>query len=126
MVDSGAKTMLKTDIVFLEREIKSRKQRFGVEVYELMELLEVDNDMSMEEKEGKIRVAFDRARKDIAVVHAKIECKRDEMTVLEEKEQAAVNNAAPQVIGGGKNHILTTGHPDDMGDMTEMEHGFTN
>jgi hypothetical protein len=66
----------------LEREIKSRKQAFGVEVYELMEALEVDTGMPTEEKEAKIRLAFDSARKDIAVIQAKIECKKEEMSVL--------------------------------------------
>mmetsp|Transcript_6023 Transcript_6023/g.8249 ORF Transcript_6023/g.8249 Transcript_6023/m.8249 type:complete len:141 (-) Transcript_6023:473-895(-) len=122
IVDTGAKTMLKTDIVFLEREIKSRKQQFGVEVYELMEQLEVDTGMSTEEKEAKIRLAFDRARKDIAVVQAKIECKEEEMTVLNESKQ---NEATPIPNAGyqqGPNHVITTGHP---GDVTDSEYGMT-
>jgi len=36
VVDTGAKTMLKTDIMLLEREIKTRKQNFGIEVYDSM------------------------------------------------------------------------------------------
>uniref|UniRef100_A0A7S2A575 Uncharacterized protein n=1 Tax=Trieres chinensis TaxID=1514140 RepID=A0A7S2A575_TRICV len=117
IVDSGAKTMLKTDIVFLEREIKSRKQRFGVEVYELMEQLEVDTGMSIEEKETKIRLAFDRARKDIAVVQAKIECKREEMTQLELNSEGGG--------GCGVNTTLADGSGISGLDATEMEHGIT-
>ena len=78
---------LQTDVVFLEREIKSRKQKFGVEVYELMEQLELDIGMNTDDKETKIRLAFDQARKDIAVIAAKIECKREEMAVLEEEQR---------------------------------------
>jgi hypothetical protein len=73
----------KTDVVFLEREIKNRKMAFGVEVYDLMESLELDTGMPTEEKEAKIRLAFDTSRKDIAVIQAKIECKKEEMSVLD-------------------------------------------
>jgi len=117
VVDSGAKTMLKTDIIFLQREIKSRKQRFGVEVYELMESLEVDSDLTIDEKEGRIRLAFDRARKDIAVVQAKIDCKQEEMTILEEESAAALaasNSSGPSSHHQPSNHVIMTGHPSDM------------
>lgn len=104
---------------FLEREIKQRKQKFGVEVYDSMLLLEVDNDMPMEEKELKIRLAFDRARKDIAVSQAKIECKKEEISVLEAEMAAAAK-------GGGSAHnvpppsgnVIMSDHPG------EMEYGF--
>jgi hypothetical protein len=121
LVDTGAKTMLKTDVAFLEREIKQRKQRFGVEVYDCMQLLEVDNDMSMEEKEQKIRLAFDRARKDIAVISAKRECKKEEITVLEAQQKAAA--AEGDTFGGGdippsSGNVLVSDHP------SEMEYGL--
>ena len=72
----------KTDILFLEREIKTRKQAFGVEIYDLMAELEA-SDMPASEKESKIRSSFDQARKDIAVIEAKKECKKEEMAVLD-------------------------------------------
>ena len=112
-----------TDVAFLEREIRQRKQRFGVEVYDCMVLLEVDNDMPMEEKEQKIRLAFDRARKDIAVISAKIECKKEEISVLEAQQmaKAAANNAAfnNDTFGAGdippsSGNIVVSGHPDEM------------
>mmetsp|Transcript_30341 Transcript_30341/g.44048 ORF Transcript_30341/g.44048 Transcript_30341/m.44048 type:complete len:187 (-) Transcript_30341:417-977(-) len=122
LVDSGAKTMLKTDIVFLEREIKSRKQLFGVEVYELMGQLEVDTGMSTEEKEAKIRLAFDKARKDIAVIQAKIECKQEEMTILNQSKQNNVSTIPNTSYQQGSNHVITTSHP---GDITDSEYGMT-
>mmetsp|Transcript_2424 Transcript_2424/g.3680 ORF Transcript_2424/g.3680 Transcript_2424/m.3680 type:complete len:140 (-) Transcript_2424:317-736(-) len=118
--------MIQTDVVFLEREIKQRKQQFGVEVYELMEDLEVDRDTPVEEKESKIRAAFDSARKDIAVSQAKIECKREEMAVLE-AEAAAAAAAENGTTTGGSNippssgTILQQGHPDDSM-ASELEH----
>mmetsp|Transcript_141007 Transcript_141007/g.199743 ORF Transcript_141007/g.199743 Transcript_141007/m.199743 type:complete len:127 (-) Transcript_141007:67-447(-) len=107
VVDAGAKTMLKTDIMFLEREIKSRKQTFGVEIYDLMEELEANEEISTTDKEAKIRAAFDQARKDIAVIQAKKECKKEEMSVLD-TDAAPVNNIPPS-----SGTVLTNSHPQD-------------
>lgn len=70
----------------MDREIKLRKQAFGVEIYDLMEEIEGDTDLNTSAKEGKIRNAFDQARKDIAVIQAKKECKNEEMAVLEAED----------------------------------------
>jgi len=110
---------LQTDIAFLSREIKNRKQKFGVEVYELMEQLEVNNDLTVEEKETKIRLAFDMARKDIAIIQAKIEVKKDEIGETDDKPSSNFPTGTTQQMG--TNHIMTTAHP---GDNTEMEHGM--
>ncbi len=67
---------------------------FGVEVYDLMQQLEMDTGMPTEEKEAKIRLAFDTARKDIAVVQAKIECKKEEMSVLEAGTVSTMDNSS--------------------------------
>jgi hypothetical protein len=83
----------------LEREVKSRKQVFGVEVYDLMEALEVDTGMPTEEKETKIRLAFDAARKDIAVIQAKIECKKEEMSVLDTESASVEEIGIPPSSG---------------------------
>lgn len=108
VVDSGAKTMLRTDIAFLERQINQRKQKFGVEVYELMEALESDVGMPTEEKESKIRLAFDSARKDIAVISAKIEVKKEEMAVLENESDASYT------IPPSSGVVLSNGQPMDQ------------
>lgn len=98
-------TIIQTDIALLDREVKSRKQSFGIEIYDLMEQLELDTSLSMEQKEAKIRNAFDQARKDIAVIEAKKECKREEIAVLDAESATKVdippssgtvlNNTAP-------------------------------
>lgn len=93
--------------MFLDREIKTRKQTFGVEIYDLMEELEASEGISNEDKEAKIRAAFDQARKDIAVIQAKKECKKEEMTVLE--TDAAPTNDIPPSSGT----VLTNSHPQD-------------
>ena len=84
-----------------------------------MELLEVDNDMSLEEKEQKIRLAFDRARKDIAVITAKIECKKEEISVLEAQQKAAAVGGGRDTFGAGdippsSGNIIVSGHPSEM------------
>jgi hypothetical protein len=86
-----------------------------------MQLLEVDNDMPMEEKEQKIRLAFDRARKDIAVISAKIECKQEEISVLVAQQKAAA--AEGDTFGSGdippsSGNVVVSGHP------SEMEYGI--
>merc|ERR1712238_421639 len=68
VVDAGAKQMLKTDIIFLDREINNRKQLFGTEIYDLMEELEAAEGMSGQDKEAKIRATFDNAREEMAVL----------------------------------------------------------
>lgn len=75
--------VLQADIVFLDREIKTRKQTFGIEIYDLMEELESNDTLSVDEKEAKIRSSFDAARKDIAVIRAKKDCKKEEMGVID-------------------------------------------
>lgn len=94
----------------MEREIKARKQKFGVEVYELMEQLELDTGMNTDEKETKISLAFDQARKDIAVISAKIECKREEMAVLEEEQKRSASKMYDIPPSSGV--VLQDGHAD--------------
>lgn len=88
-----------------------------------MALLEVDNEMPLEEKEQKIRLAFDRARKDIAVINAKMECKKEEIAVLDSEMasyQGKNNNSAwSGDIPPSSGNIIMTGHPDD----DEYEYG---
>ena len=103
----------------MEREITQRKKQFGVEVYDCMLLLEVDNDMPIEEKEQKIRLAFDRARKDIAVIQAKIECKKEEIAVLEAEMAAAARKGNDTYkIPPSSGNVVMSGHP------SEMEYGL--
>lgn len=94
--------------MFLDREIKTRKQTFGIEIYDLMEELEGAEGMATEEKESKIRNSFDSARKDIAVIQAKKECKNEEMAVLETTSGTPVNNIPPS-----SGTVLTNTHPQD-------------
>ena len=99
--------------MFLDREIKTRKQAFGIEIYDLMEELETASGMSNEDKEAKIRACFDAARKDIAVIVAKKDCKNEEMAVLDTQSGTGPTNDIPPSSG----QVLTNTHPQD----SEME-----
>jgi hypothetical protein len=74
-----------------------------------MEELENNTAMSTEEKEGKIRAAFDAARKDIAVIQAKKECKKEEISVLDAEADQALVNEIPPSSGA----VLTNAHPSE-------------
>lgn len=99
----------------MDREIKTRKQAFGIEIYDLMEELENDDALSVSEKESKIRAAFDAARKDIAVIAAKKECKKEEMAVLEAEAGTASGGSggsgATYDIPPSDGVVVTNSHP---------------
>jgi hypothetical protein len=100
-----------TDVVFLDREIKSCKQAFGIEIYDLMADLEGNEDLTTEEKESKIRASFDAARKDIAVIAAKKECKMEEMHVLDAEGGASGDLSG---IPPSSGTVLSNQHPSEM------------
>jgi hypothetical protein len=93
----------------LDREIKTRKQSFGIQIYDLMEELELNDALSVTEKEAKIRALFDGARKDIAVIQAKKECKKEEMLVLEAEGETDLVASIPPSSGT----VLTNSHPSE-------------
>lgn len=98
--------------MFLDREIKTRKQKFGIEIYDLMEELENNDDLAVAEKEAKIRASFDAARKDIAVIQAKKECKNEEMAVLEAESNADGAHSEPNFhIPPSDGVVVTNQHP---------------
>lgn len=102
--------------MFLDREINSRKQSFGIEIYDLMEELESAGGMSDQDKEAKIRASFDNARKDIAIVLAKKECKKEEIAVLQATMGVGDVPSEP-AIPPSSGAVLTNAHPQDA----EME-----
>lgn len=78
-----------------------------------MEELESTANLDTNAKEAKIRNSFDQARKDIAVIQAKKECKMEEMAVLEAEE----NGQQPTFdIPPSSGTVLTNTHPADTDD----------
>jgi (p)ppGpp synthase/HD superfamily hydrolase len=94
----------------LDREIKTRKQAFGIDIYDLMEALEEDKNLSVSDKETKIRAMFDAARKDIAVIQAKKECKTEEMSVLDAENGEGGASNIPPSSGTISNSLPAAGH----------------
>lgn len=97
----------------MEREIKTRKQAFGIEIYDLMEELENDSSLTTAEKETKIRAAFDAARKDIAVIQAKKECKKEEISVLDAEAEGEPSGTLVNDIPPSSGTVLTNTHPSE-------------
>jgi len=98
--------------MFLDREINSRKQNFGIEIYDLMTELEASEGLSDQDKEAKIHATFENCRKDIAVIEAKKECKKEEIAVLNAtsgSDNAPTESAIPPSSGA----VLTNTHPQD-------------
>lgn len=99
------------DIALLDREIKTRKQTFGIDIYDMMAELETNDTFSAEEKEQKIRAIFDAARKDIAVFQAKKDCKLEEMAVMDAEhggKPGAASNIPPPT-----GTVITNEHPSE-------------
>lgn len=124
LVDTGAKTMLKTDVVFLERDVKARKQRFGLELYDLLEKLEdtssttsSSSSTTTARREAAIRDMYDECHKDVAVLRGKIDGKVEEMGNI---SAAAGGSSAGGEQDFGPSHVIQTGHP---GDANEKEYG---
>jgi hypothetical protein len=75
----------------------------------MMEELEANDTLSVTEKEAKIRALFDSARKDIAVIQAKKECKKEEILVLEAEHDSDLVASIPPSSGA----VLTNSHPSE-------------
>lgn len=73
-----------------------------------MEELESDDALAVEDKEAKIRSAFDAARKDIAVIRAKKDCKFEEIAVMEAEAGGTTDMSGIPPSSGA---VLTNEHP---------------
>ena len=71
-------------MAFLERDIKTRKQTFGVEIYEILESNSGDATASA----TKIQEAYDQCQKDIRQLESKVNSKRGEMESIERSSAA--------------------------------------
>ena len=77
VADTGAKTMLKTDIAFLERDIKSRKQAFGIEIYDILQ------SSSVAATTEEVQKAYELCQNDIKLLESKVNSKRQEMEAID-------------------------------------------
>eukprot|EP01083_Nonionella_stella_P134589 409469_1 len=80
VADTGAKTMLKTDVAFLERDINARKQAFGIEVYGILKANSnptVTGSATISAPD--IQKAYEQCQGDIQHLEAKVISKKREM-----------------------------------------------
>jgi len=74
-----------TDIAFLERDIKARKQQFGLDMYEIMSA----NASNVTD----IQQSFDDAQGDVHHLESKVEAKRKEMAAIDQSSTSGANTS---------------------------------
>ena len=100
VADAGTSAKLKTEMALLDRDMKIRKEQFGLEVFELVKASDskekqgisgaVQNALSnMSQQEKDIQACIDEAKADIALIEGKIESKRREIKMLDDEMNAA-------------------------------------
>ena len=91
-------------MAFLERDIKTRKQAFGIEIYEILESNSGDATASA----TKIQEAYDQCQKDIRQLESKVNSKKGEMESIERSSAGGVGGGGG---GGGIDDAETPGIP---------------
>lgn len=93
--DAGNEGKLRTQILMLEHKMKSRKEAFGMEVFDKLEEPPISNGMKdgmknamasqlsrFSEREKMIEHCIDQAQRDVAVTMREIRFKEDELSQL--------------------------------------------
>ena len=65
-------------MAFIERDMKSRKQAFGIIAYDILKNTSITQTLPAE-----LQKAFDEARGDIQAIEAKLALKKNEMQALD-------------------------------------------
>jgi len=86
--DAAVKTKIQAEMALLDREIKTRKQVFGVELFDAVMQLS-----GFEPTDTEVKAILDSAKQDVGEQQAKKDVKLEEINVLE-AEQAASGDAA--------------------------------
>mmetsp|Transcript_17665 Transcript_17665/g.30448 ORF Transcript_17665/g.30448 Transcript_17665/m.30448 type:complete len:135 (-) Transcript_17665:368-772(-) len=103
VADTGAKTMLKTDVVFLERDIKARKQQFGLDIYDILQSnSSTTTTAAATISASEIQKAFEECQADIAHLEGKVSSKKREMEAIDNSAggAAAGTNSGSGSVGG--------------------------
>lgn len=82
--DAAVKTKIQAEMALLDREIKGRKQVFGVELFDAIMQLE-----GYEPTDTEIKAILDSAKQDIGEQQAKKDVKLEEINVLEAEQGAS-------------------------------------
>jgi hypothetical protein len=107
--NTAIKTKLRGDVALFEREVNTRKKKFGVELYDLMtndknKLLGMAAGTIFQNKQAEMKEPFDRARDDMGGIQARKDIKQKDMDVLEIKGAHSLpdNTAGEKVKKVGK------------------------
>lgn len=93
-------------MAFLERDIKTRKQAFGIEIYDIL----ASNSGDATASATKIQEAYDQCQKDIRQLESKVNSKKGEMESIERSSAGGVG-AGGGGSGGGIDDAETPGIP---------------
>ena len=98
VADAGKAAKLKAEMALLDREIKVRKEQFGVEVFDLLKNDSSEGDhksgisgavqsalSNVSQQEKDIQTCIDEAKADVALIEGKITSRRREIAALEEE-----------------------------------------
>jgi hypothetical protein len=96
ITDAGKEAKIKAELALLDREIKIRKEQFGLEVYAMTSASDegdkkgvkgaVKNALAnLSEQEKEIQQIIDEAKADVALVEGKITSKQREINLLDDE-----------------------------------------
>jgi hypothetical protein len=101
--DAGVSAKLKTQMALIDREMKIRKEFFGLEVFDLTRDTEEQRKgavgsisstiSSMSDQEKGIQDVIDQAKNDVAAIEIKIRSKEREMGVIDEEMEPLSSSA---------------------------------
>lgn len=113
VADTGAKTMLKTDVVFLERDIKTRKQAFGIEIFDILQSNSTTTTTaSATISASDIQKAYEQCQDDIRQLETKVISKRGEMEAIDRSSGSGGDGVGSSGINsGGMDDAETPGIP---------------
>mmetsp|Transcript_24762 Transcript_24762/g.35435 ORF Transcript_24762/g.35435 Transcript_24762/m.35435 type:complete len:160 (-) Transcript_24762:176-655(-) len=104
VADTGAKTMLKTDVAFLERDIKNRKHTFGIQIYDILQQQQSSSTSPSDtifSASDEIQKAYEECKLDIETLEKKIDKKRVEMSAIGDAGPQQQQNNNNEGGGGG-------------------------
>lgn len=80
-------------MAFLERDIKARKQSFGIEIYDILQSnAKTTTTASATISASEIQKAFEACQADIQHLEAKVNAKRQEMVAIDNSSAAGGAN----------------------------------
>ena len=85
ITNASNSTKLKAQMALMDRDMKIRKEQFGLEVYDLTKASEEGGLDGLSEQEKDIQACIDTAKSDVASIEGKIKSKEDEIKMLDDE-----------------------------------------